>query len=170
MDVQIQQLKFCAETDNDAWQSTILHCEERGFILCSMEDYLDAYAEALDPPYGYAVTRTTTGCESHRHKLLARGGRYMDESDGCHDNRGCFPDHYFNCCIPSERSIGTDHAFDRLDPIVEDLSAFATTFLAGRKEDFTWFQASLRARQLLQSVFHVAEVTDCDFSVYCSDF
>ena len=84
----------------------MLHCEERGLVLCSSEEYLEAHERSLHPPPAYAVTRTTTGCGPNRHVLVASGVRYMDESDHCHDNRGCWKDRYFRRCNRSERIHG----------------------------------------------------------------
>ena len=98
IDAHEQRLAVCAATDPYAWERAVLECEKRALQLCSFEEYEEAYTTALMPPQAYAFSRTTDGCGPDRHALLAWGGPYLDELDGCHTNRGCWPDRYFRCC------------------------------------------------------------------------
>ena len=113
VDALEQRLAHCTSIDEDAWQRVLFDCEKRGLILCSVDDYILAYEEMLIPPMAYAYTRTTTGCGPNRHVLVAGGGAYLEEVDGCHTNTGCWPDRYFRCC---------SHADDMLGPIDDRMS------------------------------------------------
>merc|ERR1711937_799557 len=69
IDAQEQRLDNCTEADSDAWQRAVRQCEERGLILCSLEEYQEAYLGVLSPPAAYGFTRTRAGCGSSRHVL-----------------------------------------------------------------------------------------------------
>ena len=48
----------------------------------------------------YAYTRSTEGCGTGQHAVLAGGRKLVGESGGCISNRGCWPNWYYRCCRP----------------------------------------------------------------------
>ena len=100
IDAQPQYMDHCDAADKNAWQRALRFCEERKMVLCSFDEYMEAYSRELRliPPPAYAFTRTIEGCGLNRHVIIAWGAPYIDEHDGCHTNAGCWPDRYIRCC------------------------------------------------------------------------
>ena len=107
IDAQPQYMDHCDAADKNAWQRALRFCEERKMVLCSFDEYMEAYSRELRliPPPAYAFTRTIEGCGLNRHVIIAWGAPYIDEHDGCHTNAGCWPDRYIRCCRHSSEYL-----------------------------------------------------------------
>ena len=99
IDVSEQELTPCHENDDNAWENVNKKCADRGLKLCSEDQYINAYTDSKIETEGnqtYAYTSTT--CEKGHMLMKGQKGALYHNNDGCHEDKGCYPNRYYRCC------------------------------------------------------------------------
>ena len=87
--------------DPQAWQLVMDACTDRGFQLCSEDQYKDAYQNNVGTvPSGGTYAYTSTRCSpahdgTEGHRLMSGNSGSVW---GCHSDIGCWGNRYFRCC------------------------------------------------------------------------